>query len=71
MFNKDLSHTEERKLILSSLRGVIKFGGEVEIDDDDENGNFTLTQTYYDNLEQRDHIRVIRGTLLVTQVEDK
>ena len=67
MLNKDLEHSEERNLILSSLKDVIKFSGDVEIDNDDENGFFTLTQTYYWN--EKTHVRTISAQLLVKDVK--
>ena len=66
-YNKDLPHAEERNLILSSLKDVIKFSGTVEIDNDDENGHFTLTQTYY--WDGKTQVRTISGQLLVTDVK--
>lgn len=69
MYNKDLPHAEERNLILSTLTGVAKFGGDIAIDNDDENGHFTLTQTYYWNGEEK--TRIIRGQLTVTAVEEQ
>lgn len=67
-YNKDLPHAEERNLILSSLKGVITFSGDVEIDNDDENGHFTIKQTYLDN-QYKKQVRTISGQLLVNDVK--
>lgn len=66
MHNKDLPFSDERNLILSTLTGAVKFGGSIEIDNDDDNGHFTITQTWmWDDKKQT---RTISGRLVITNV---
>lgn len=68
MHNNDLKHAFERDLILSSTKGVVTFAGEVEVDNDDENGYFTITQKYCHNNKHK--TRIIKGQLLIGTVEE-
>lgn len=68
MYNKDLKNNDERRLLLSMMTGVVRLNGDVTIDDDDENGHFTLTQKY--TWGDKERTRIIHCQLTVTGVSN-
>lgn len=66
MNNKELPNREERDLILATLQGGVKFGGTIEIDNDDHDGHFTIHQRWLwgDKLQER----TIQAKLVITGV---
>jgi hypothetical protein len=66
MNNNQLPNANERKQIMDTLTGLIKFGGQIEIDDDDSDGHFTITQTWDWNGES--NVRVLHCQLTVDKI---
>jgi len=65
-FNSNLPHAEERNVILGHLTGAMRFGGDVTVDNDDEDGHFTITHRWVWN--DHEYIKIIKAQLVVTDV---